>query len=132
MTVIPLPRHGRWAWDLRGEGRAVRVTAHVDAGVMNLSLWRGGVCVGSAQLLPGDVAELASGLTEGLAEIAAQGRPDPGAGDDGQRIRGLEHRLAEVEARLTASAPRRVLADAAGAVRSAVVSRALRAVVRAR
>ncbi|MGY1804915.1 hypothetical protein ACI78T_16670 [Blastococcus sp. SYSU D00922] len=130
MTVIPLPRHGQWAWDLRGEGRAVRVTAHVDAGVMNLSLWRGGICVGSAQLLPGDVAKLANGLTEGLAEIATQSRTDP-AGDP-VRIAELEGRLAEVEARLGRPAPRRTVATAVGAVRSALVSRGLRAVVRAR
>ena len=64
MTVIPLPRHGQWAWDLRGEGRGVRISTHVDVGVMNLSLWRDGACVGTAQLLPADVAKLASGLAD--------------------------------------------------------------------
>ncbi|TQN43606.1 hypothetical protein FHU33_3057 [Blastococcus colisei] len=72
MTVIPLPRHGQWAWDLRREGRRVRISAHVDVGLLNLSLWRGGTCVGTAQLCPADVAKLANGLTEGLAEIATQ------------------------------------------------------------
>jgi hypothetical protein len=132
MTVIPLPQHGQWAWDLRGEGRAVRVTAHVDAGLMNLSLWRGGTCVGTAQLLPGDVAKLASGLTEGLAEIAAQSRTAPAAAGDARRISELEGRLAEVEERLGRTAPRRAVANAVGAVRSALVARGLRAMVRAR
>ena len=132
MTVIPLPRHGQWAWDLRGEGRAVRISAHLEVGVMNLSLWRGGTCVGTAQLLPGDVAKLASGLTEGLAEMAAQPRAEQPDGRDVRRLHELELRLAEVEARLGRSAPRRAVADAIGAVRSRVVARAMRALVRAR
>ena len=129
MTVIPLPRHGQWAWDLRGEGRGVRISAHVDVGVLNLSLWRGGTCVGTAQLLPGDVAKLAGGLTEGLAEIAAQPRSGPTDGEVG-RIHELELRLAEVEARLPAR--RRGPAGVVAAVRAAVISRGLRAVVRSR
>jgi hypothetical protein len=132
MTVIPLPRHGQWAWDLRGEGRGVRISAHVDVGVLNLSLWRGGTCVGTAQLLPGDVAKLATGLTEGLAEIAAQPRPQGAAPVDSRRVHELELRLAEVEARLGRSAPGRAVADAVGAVRSRLVARGLRALVRAR
>jgi hypothetical protein len=71
MTVIPLPRHGQWAWDFRGEGRAVRVSAHAEVGVLNVSLWREGICVGTVRLLPTDVATLVSGLSEGLAELAA-------------------------------------------------------------
>ena len=55
MTVIPLPRHAQWAWDLRGQGRGVRVSAHADEGLLNVSLWREGTCVGTAQLLPADV-----------------------------------------------------------------------------
>jgi hypothetical protein len=132
MTVIPLPRHGRWAWDLRGEGRGVRVSAHVAEGLLNLSLWRGGTCVGTAQLLPADVARLAGGLTEGLAEIAAQSRTDEAGTDERQRIHELEPRLAEVEAQLGGTSTRRSVAGAVGAVRSAVVARGLRAVVRAR
>jgi hypothetical protein len=100
MTVIPLPRHGQWAWDLRGQGRGIRVSAHVDEGLLNVSLWREGTCVGTAQLLPADVAKLVSGLSEGLAEIAVQ-RPlhavDPHAPE---RIRELKQRLADVETRL--------------------------------
>ena len=130
MTVIPLPRHGQWAWDLRGEGRGVRISAHVDVGVLNLSLWRGGTCVGTAQLLPGDVAKLATGLTEGLAEIAAQSRtPEHGDGDV-RRLHELELRLAEVEAQL--GKRRRGVPHALDAVRTALVSRGLRAIVRSR
>lgn len=129
MTVIPLPRHGRWAWDLRGEGRGVRISTHVDVGVMNLSLWRDGTCVGTAQLLPADVAKLAGGLTDGLAELAAQPRADEPTGNAG-RLQALELRLAEVEAKLPSS--RRALTTAVGAVRTRLVSRGLRALVRDR
>ena len=114
MTVIPLPRHGRWAWDLRGEGRGVRVSAHADEGLLNVSLWREGTCVGTAQLLPVDVAKLVSGLTEGLAEIAAQ-RSALGAEPDLTRLHELERRLAEVEARVRPTVGER----AGAAVRSA-------------
>ncbi len=98
MTVIPLPRHGQWAWDLRGEGRAVRVSAHADVGVLNVSIWREGRCVGTAQLLPADVVKLVSGLSEGLAEIAGP-RPVRGANVP-ERLHELEQRLATVESRL--------------------------------
>ena len=130
MTVIPLPRHGQWAWDLRGEGRGVRISAHVDVGVLNLSLWRGGTCVGTAQLLPGDVAKLATGLTEGLAEIAAQSRPHEQGDGDVRRLHELELRLAEVEAQL--GERRRGVAHALDVARTALVSRGLRAIVRSR
>ena len=117
MTVIPLPRHGQWAWDLRGQGRGVRVSAHADAGLLNVSLWREGICVGTAQLLPVDVAKLVSGLSEGLAVIAAQPPVQTGAADPTQRIQDLEQRLADVESRL--APPRRAVERAAAVARSA-------------
>jgi hypothetical protein len=54
MTVIPLPRRGSWVFDLRGEGPGVRVPAHADAGLLDVSLWTVGACVGTARPLPGD------------------------------------------------------------------------------
>jgi hypothetical protein len=125
MTVIPLPRHGQWAWDLRGQGRAVRVSAHADAGLLNVSLWREGICVGTAQLLPVDVAKLVSGLSEGLAVIAAQPAVHTGAADAGQRLDELERRLAEIESRLEPS--RRSAVD-----RAATVARSARIALAAR
>ena len=122
MTVIPLPRHGQWAWDLRGQGRGVRVSAHADAGLLNVSLWREGTCVGTAQLLPADVAKLVSGLSEGLAEIAAQAPVHDAAPE---RLRELEQRLADVESRLAPPA-RRTMADRAQAVRTAIIERTRR------
>ena len=94
MTVTALPVHGHWAWDARGEGRAVRVSTHVEKGLVNLSLWRGETCVGTARLAPDDVAGLMAGLTDGLATLAARPRvvsPDAG------RVADLEARLARLE-----------------------------------
>ncbi len=79
MTVVPLPAHGRWARDVRGQGRAVRVSAHAEAGLITVSLWRDGGCVGTVRLTPHEAAELVAGITEGLAHLAAEaptGRTD--------------------------------------------------------
>src|ERR1700759_1155067 len=70
MTVIALPAHARWAWDARGDGRAVRVSTHAEVGLLNVSIWRDDICVGTVRLGPDDVATLVKGLTEGLAELA--------------------------------------------------------------
>lgn len=98
MTVIALPTHGRWAWDARGDGRAVRVSTHAAVGLVNVSLWRDDVCVGTVRLAPDDVAALVHGLTEGLAELAvpaAVPAPEPAPG--AERLRQLEERLARLE-----------------------------------
>jgi hypothetical protein len=97
MTVIPLPRHGQWVGDARGEGRSVRVTAHDEAGLLNLSLWRHGACVGTVRLLPDDVATLMSGLAEGLAQMARAVPVDERRSED--RLQELERRLAALEER---------------------------------
>ena len=73
MSVVPLPAHGRWARDLRGEGRAVRVSAHPESGLLTLSVWRANSCVGTVRLAPEEAAELVAGLAEGLAHLAANG-----------------------------------------------------------
>jgi hypothetical protein len=119
MTVIPLPRHGQWVWDLRGDGRGIRVSAHADEGLLNVSLWKGGECVGTARLLPADVAKLVSGLCEGLAEIAVQ-RPAPlVAATDADRLAELEQRLGELESRVVPSATTSARERAASVVRGA-------------
>jgi hypothetical protein len=98
MTVIALPTHGRWAWDARGDGRAVRVSTHAAIGLLNLSIWRDDVCVGTVRLVPDDAAHLINGLTEGLAQLAAAAPPgDPAA--DATRFRELEERLTRLERR---------------------------------
>ncbi len=103
MTVLRLPTRGQWAWDVRGEGRAVRISAHVESGLVNLSVWRHDTCVGTVRLLPSEVANLMAGLSEGLAEIARapQAVADP-LSDESRRLRLVEQRLAGLESRLAA------------------------------
>ena len=97
MTVVRMPVRGQWAWDVRGEGRAARISAHTEAGLVNLSVWRHDTCVGTVRLLPHEVASLVSGLTEGLAELTRR----PGAATEAQRLRQLEQRLTRLEPRET-------------------------------
>jgi hypothetical protein len=98
MTAVVLPVQGRWAWDARGEGRAVRVATHPESGVVNLSLWREDTCVGTARLRPDDVAELVTGLTEGLAALAACPRV---VGAEAGQLASLQTRVARLEERRT-------------------------------
>jgi hypothetical protein len=72
--VIPLPSHGRWAEDHRGEGRAVRVATHRETGPIVLSVWR--ACIGTVRLSPQTAADLVAGLTDGLAYLAEAGSSD--------------------------------------------------------
>jgi hypothetical protein len=98
MTVIALPTHGRWAWDARGDGRGARVSTHAALGLLNLSIWRDDVCVGTVRLAPEDAATLINGLSDGLAQLAAAAPPgDPTA--DAARFRELEERLTRLERR---------------------------------
>ena len=85
-----------WVFDQRGEGRAVRVSAHIDAGFLVLSTWKSDVCVGTVRLLPDEGARLVSNIAAGLARLAAV--PDADAEHDlGQRVARLEGRLAAWE-----------------------------------
>ena len=105
MTVTALPARARWVWDARDRTRAVRVSVHPAQGLLNLSIWRDDLCVGTVKLRPDEVAGLVSGLTDGLAQLAAT--PPPAAGP--ATVTDLETRLAAVESRL--SAPRPSAAD---------------------
>jgi hypothetical protein len=116
-NVVRLPARGRWAWDSRGTNRAVRVSTHDRENVVNLSVWRDDICVGTVRLLPTEVTELIVGLAEGLAQLAE--RP---AGEDA-RVHDLEQRLALVEARLAAPARRTTAVRAARALRDAFDAR---------
>ena len=106
MTAAPIPLRGQWAWDLRGEGRAVRVSTHVEAGLLNVSMWRGEACVGTARLLPDEAARLVGGLTAGLAQLAGQ---VPAGGN--RRLHDVELRLTRLEAREAPSWRRTVAAS---------------------
>ena len=109
MTVVRLPTRGQWAWDVRGEGRAVRISAHVESGLVNLSVWRHDTCVGTVRLLPSEVANLMAGLSEGLAEIARAPQAFADApSQESRRLRILEERLAGLESRMGAPGRRTV------------------------
>src|SRR3954454_17573605 len=94
MTAVVLPAHGHWAWDVRGGGRAVRVSTHRESGLLNLSLWREDTCVGTARLRPDEAATLIAGLTDGLAGLAVRPRTIAAAA---ATIAELETRLARLE-----------------------------------
>jgi hypothetical protein len=114
MTAVPVvPLHGRWAWDLRGEGRAVRVSTHREAGLLNLSIWREDTCVGTVRLLPEDAAGLVTGLTDGLAALAA-----PSQAARSRRMHELELRMARLESQVRAPLWRRGLSGVRNRVRS--------------
>lgn len=119
-TVVRLPVRGQWAWDVRGEGRAVRISAHVESGLVNLSVWRHDTCVGTVRLQPSEVANLMVGLSEGLAQMAREPAEDAGPDADAARLRKLEERLAGLESRLATPAWRRALPSVADRVRGAV------------
>ena len=72
-TVVRFPeQRARWAWDARGDNRAVRVSAHQREHLVNLSVWRDDLCVGTVRLRPDEAAALVTGLTDGLAQLAAR------------------------------------------------------------
>jgi hypothetical protein len=66
MTML----EGTWVSDRRGDGRAVKVSAHAEAGFLVVSTWKAGTCVGTVRLLPAEAAELIAGLSESLAQLA--------------------------------------------------------------
>jgi hypothetical protein len=112
MSVLPFPSRAHWAWDARGHERAVRVSPHPREDVVNLSVWRDDLCVGTVRLRPADVAALVAGLTEGLAELAQ--RPvEPTA-----TVTELAERLDRVESRLGRPGWRSSVATAAARVRT--------------
>jgi len=98
MTVIALPKPGRWVWDARDRTRALRVSPHPEQGLLNLSLWRDDVCVGTVKLRPDEVSGLVSALSDGLARLATPPAPPVRDAD----VVALETRLAAVESRLAA------------------------------
>ena len=109
MSVLPFPPRGRWAWDARGHERAVRVSPHPREGLINVSMWRDDICVGTVRLWPAEVAGLVTGLTEGLARLAEQ--PAGSAGDD--KLAAMEERLAVLEAQRARPAWRAAVARVA-------------------
>lgn len=97
MDALRLHPNGRWALDLRGEGRAVRVSAHAEAGFLILSTWKADECVASVRLVPYEAAELMAGISQGLASLADERALGAGCAEPEPP---LEERLRELECRL--------------------------------
>jgi hypothetical protein len=114
MTVLSLPARGRWVWDARDKTRAVRVAAHGQVGLLNLSMWRDETCVGTVRLRPEEVTDLVAALTNGLARLVADRAPAVPA-PEAARLTALEERLAGLETRLATPPWRQAVAGAGSA-----------------
>ncbi|MEX0427866.1 hypothetical protein AB3X52_09560 [Nocardioides sp. DS6] len=66
-SLRPTPAVGSVFLDARGDGRALRVSWHSEAGVVVLSVWRDNVCTATVRLPPEDVVGLIETLAAGLA-----------------------------------------------------------------
>lgn len=66
--ISPLPATGGVFPDARGDGRALRVSLHREAGLVVISLWRDRVCAGTFRLSAEEVPALIAVLREGLDE----------------------------------------------------------------
>jgi hypothetical protein len=70
----PLPAYGEVFLDERGGTRTLRVSWHDEVGVVVLSLWRRGVCVGSFRLDADEVPEMIEVLSAGPTSRRATSR----------------------------------------------------------
>jgi hypothetical protein len=83
--VTTLPAHGEVFLDARGGDRTLRISWHHDSvpdGVVVLSLWRSGLCVGSFRLRSREVPLLIDALARGLGagggfQLPAESAPPP-------------------------------------------------------
>lgn len=114
MSVLPFPSRAHWAWDARSHARAVRVSPHPEENVINLSVWRDDLCVGTVRLRPAEVAVLVAGLTDGLADLAQRSTGTSATVAD------LADRLTRVETRLARPGWRSTVTAVAARVRTAL------------
>lgn len=68
-SASPLPSTGEAFLDARGDGRALRVSWHAEAGVVVLSLWRERTCAGTFRLPAEDVPALIEVLRQSLDAV---------------------------------------------------------------
>lgn len=69
MTAVhAFPTHGDVLFDVRDDGRSLRIGWHPADGIVVLSIWRHGNCVSTCQLAGEDVPRLITRLAEGLAD----------------------------------------------------------------
>ena len=64
--VRPIPTLGGVVRDVRGGGRALRVSWHREDGLVVLSLWDGARCTGTVRVAAADVPTLVEALQIGL------------------------------------------------------------------
>jgi hypothetical protein len=75
--TTPFAAPGHWIADQRGGGRGVRVSSHLEAGLLVLSTWKEDACVATVRLLPDEAAALVAGIAEGLGRLAARRVDEP-------------------------------------------------------
>lgn len=75
--VRPIPRLGGVVQDVRGAGRALRVSWHGDDGLVVLSLWDGPRCTGTVRVAAADVPTLVEALRLGLRPPLLESAPEP-------------------------------------------------------
>jgi hypothetical protein len=77
-AVRPIPQLGGVLQDVRGSGRALRVSWHAEDDLVVLSLWDGPRCTGTVRLAAADVPTLVEALQIGLSPEPPE--PDAPAG----------------------------------------------------
>lgn len=78
--VRPIPTLGGVVRDVRGAGRALRVSWHHEDGLVVLSLWDGPRCTGTVRVAAAEVPALVEALQLGLAAepVVPDAPTDPG------------------------------------------------------
>jgi hypothetical protein len=74
-AVRPIPVLGGVVRDVRGAGRALRVSWHAEDDLVVLSLWDGPRCTGTFRLSAADVPALVEALQLGLPATAVGPAP---------------------------------------------------------
>lgn len=76
-AVRPIPELGGVVRDVRGAGRALRVSWHTEDGLVVLSLWDGPRCTGTVRVAAADVPALVEALQMGLRPDDLRQPPSP-------------------------------------------------------
>jgi hypothetical protein len=82
-AVRPIPTLGGVVEDVRGHGRALRVSWHAEDGLVVLSLWDGPRCTGTVRVAATDVPALVEALQLGLRPPALARPADGDAHPEG-------------------------------------------------
>jgi len=78
MTVVQaFPSHGDVFFDVRDDGRNLRINWHHERDMVVLSTWRHGSCISTCQVDRTDVPGLIGQLVEGLAFVPSPPWTEP-------------------------------------------------------